>query len=140
MPPSTWPIPCDAPKGTRVMTAKAVILNSKFLGFDTQFLVFDQNSSALIHNSSFLIQNSSFLMQIPPFYSPEEAMATPCWQRLLAGMSVGSAATASSAEESSLRAAVASAVAYLELQNNRPIFNRKSSFSRGSSPLFLHFQ
>ena len=29
---------------------------------------------------------------------------------------------------------------YLELQKNRPFFNRKSSFFRGNSPLSLHFQ
>ena len=29
---------------------------------------------------------------------------------------------------------------YLELQNNLPVFNRKSSFFRGDSPPFLHFQ
>ena len=29
---------------------------------------------------------------------------------------------------------------YLELQNEWPFFNRKSSFFRGNSPFFLHFQ
>ena len=30
--------------------------------------------------------------------------------------------------------------AYLELQNDRPFFNRKSSLFRGNSPISLHFQ
>ena len=29
---------------------------------------------------------------------------------------------------------------YLELQNDRPFFNIKSSLFRGNSPFFLHFQ
>ena len=32
------------------------------------------------------------------------------------------------------------AIDNLEFQNNRPCFNRSSSFNRGNSPFFLHFQ
>ena len=38
------------------------------------------------------------------------------------------------------RSRYASFAGYLELQKNRPFFNRKSSFFRGDSPFFLHFQ